>query len=49
LIPTFTASIAALFASLTERHGKTVIMASHDTKAVERFKKIYPMRDGRLV
>jgi putative ABC transport system ATP-binding protein len=44
-----TASIAALFVSLAERHGKTVIMASHDPKAVERFKKVYNMRDGRFV
>jgi putative ABC transport system ATP-binding protein len=44
-----TASIAALFASLAERHGKTVIMASHDPKAVEQFKKIYDMRDGRFI
>jgi putative ABC transport system ATP-binding protein len=44
-----TAAIAALFASLAERHGKTVIMASHDPKAVEQFKKIYNMRDGRFV
>jgi putative ABC transport system ATP-binding protein len=44
-----TEAIAALFASLSERHGKTVIMASHDPKAVERFKKIFNMRDGRFV
>jgi putative ABC transport system ATP-binding protein len=44
-----TSSVAALFASLAERHGKTVIMASHDPKAVEQFKKIYHMRDGRFV
>jgi putative ABC transport system ATP-binding protein len=44
-----TAAIAALFASLAERHGKTVIMASHDPKAVEQFKKVYQMRDGRFV
>jgi len=44
-----TVAIAALFASLAERHGKTVIMASHDPKAVEQFRKIYHMRDGRFV
>jgi putative ABC transport system ATP-binding protein len=44
-----TGAIAALFASLAERHGKTVIMASHDPKAVEQFKSIYHMRDGRFV
>ncbi|HEY3303953.1 MAG TPA: ABC transporter ATP-binding protein [Candidatus Binatia bacterium] len=44
-----TAAIAALFASLAENHGKTVIMASHDPKAVEQFKKIYNMRDGKFV
>ena len=26
-----------------------VIMASHDPKAVEKFKKIYNMRDGNFV
>ena len=41
--------ISALFLSLAERHGKTVIMASHDPKAVEQFKKVYNMRDGNLV
>jgi putative ABC transport system ATP-binding protein len=44
-----TASISALFVSLSERYGKTVIMASHDPKAVEQFKKVYHMRDGRFV
>jgi putative ABC transport system ATP-binding protein len=44
-----TAAIAALFASLAERHGKTVIMASHDPKAVEQFKQVYHMRDGIFV
>ena len=44
-----TQSIAALFLSLAENYGKTVIMASHDPKAVERFKKIYNMRDGNFV
>ena len=44
-----TKSISALFLSLAERHGKTVIMASHDPKAVEQFKKVYNMRDGNFV
>ena len=44
-----TVAVAALFASLAEEHGKTVIMASHDPKAVERFKKVYHMRDGVFV
>lgn len=44
-----TVAIAALFSSLAERHGKTVIMASHDPKAVEQFTKTYHMRDGRLI
>lgn len=44
-----TSSVAALFVSLAERYGKTVIMASHDPKAVERFKKIFHMRDGRFI
>jgi len=44
-----TTAIAALFAFLAERHGKTVIMASHDPKAVEQFKKVYHMRDGRFI
>ena len=44
-----TVTIAALFVSLAERYGKTVIMASHDPKAVEQFKKVYQMRDGKFV
>ncbi len=44
-----TTAIAALFASLAERHGKTVIMASHDPKAVEQFKSIFQMRDGKFI
>ncbi|HWP57081.1 MAG TPA: ABC transporter ATP-binding protein [Candidatus Acidoferrales bacterium] len=44
-----TAAIAALFKSLAEQHGKTVIMASHDPKAVEQFSKVYQMRDGRFL
>ena len=41
--------ISQLFLSLAEHYGKTVIMASHDPKAVEQFKKVYNMRDGRFV
>jgi len=44
-----TTAIAALFTSLAERHGKTVIMASHDPKAVEQFGKVYQMRDGKFI
>ncbi|HWP23102.1 MAG TPA: ABC transporter ATP-binding protein [Candidatus Binatia bacterium] len=44
-----TETITALFLSLAEKYGKTVIMASHDPKAVERFKKVYHMRDGNFV
>jgi putative ABC transport system ATP-binding protein len=44
-----TKTISELFLSLAERHGKTVIMASHDPKAVEQFKKVYNMRDGNFV
>jgi putative ABC transport system ATP-binding protein len=44
-----TKTISALFLSLAERYGKTVIMASHDPKAVEQFKKVYNMRDGSFV
>jgi putative ABC transport system ATP-binding protein len=44
-----TKNISALFLSLAEHYGKTVIMASHDPKAVEQFKKVYNMRDGKFV
>ena len=44
-----TQTITALFLSLAEQYGKTVIMASHDPKAVEHFKKVYNMRDGNFV
>ncbi|MGH7773770.1 MAG: ABC transporter ATP-binding protein [Candidatus Binatia bacterium] len=44
-----TGAIAALFSSLASHHGKTVIMASHDPKAVEPFTKVYQMRDGRFI
>jgi putative ABC transport system ATP-binding protein len=41
--------ITALFLSLAETYGKTVVMASHDPKAVERFNNVYHMRDGQFV
>ena len=44
-----TRTITSLFLSLAEKYGKTVIMASHDPKAVEHFKKVYNMRDGNFV
>ena len=44
-----TETITALFLSLAEKYGKTVIMASHDPKAVEHFKTVYNMRDGSFV
>ena len=44
-----TVTISQLFLSLAERYGKTVIMASHDPKAVEQLKKVYNMRDGYFV
>jgi putative ABC transport system ATP-binding protein len=44
-----TETITSLFLSLAEKYGKTVIMASHDPKAVEHFKKVYNMRDGHFV
>ena len=44
-----TKTISAVFLSLADRYGKTVIMASHDPKAVEQFKKVYNMRDGNFV
>jgi putative ABC transport system ATP-binding protein len=44
-----TKTISALFLSLADRYGNTVIMASHDPKAVEQFKKVYNMRDGNFV
>jgi putative ABC transport system ATP-binding protein len=44
-----TETITGLFLSLAEKYGKTVIMASHDPKAVEHFRKVYNMRDGNFV
>src|SRR5438876_10687657 len=44
-----TETITSLFLSLAEKYSKTVIMASHDSKAVEHFNKVYNMRDGNYV
>ncbi|HET7746372.1 MAG TPA: ABC transporter ATP-binding protein [Vicinamibacteria bacterium] len=38
--------IATLLVSLATEHGKTVIMSSHDPKAVGYFPSVHPMRDG---
>jgi putative ABC transport system ATP-binding protein len=43
------AAIAGLLKSLSTDYGKTVIMVSHDAKAVEVFPTVYGMRDGRFV
>ena len=43
------AAIANLLKSLSSDYGKTVIMVSHDAKAVEAFPTVYGMRDGRFV
>jgi putative ABC transport system ATP-binding protein len=43
------AAIASLLKSLSTDYGKTVIMVSHDAKAVEVFPIMYGMRDGRFV
>ena len=42
-------AIAGLLSSLSTEYKKTVIMVSHDPKAVELFPKVYSMRDGRFV
>ena len=41
--------IVKLLCSLTADYGKTVIMVSHDQKAVANFPSEYAMRDGRFV
>ncbi|HEY2943614.1 MAG TPA: ABC transporter ATP-binding protein [Vicinamibacteria bacterium] len=41
--------IAKLLISLASDHGKTVIMSSHDPKAVGYFTSVYSMRDGEFV
>ncbi len=38
--------LSNLLRSLATEYGKTVIVASHDPKVVERFHRIYYMRDG---
>ena len=43
------AAIANLLKSLSTEYGKTVIMVSHDAKAVEVFPAVYGMRDGRFI
>src|SRR5262245_61111169 len=42
------AAIANLLKSLSDQHGKTVIMVSHDPKTVEVFPTVHAMRDGRF-
>ena len=41
--------IAKLLVSLAADHGKTVIMSSHDPKAVGYFPAVHSMRDGTFV
>jgi putative ABC transport system ATP-binding protein len=41
--------LAELLVSLARDYGKTVIMSSHDPKAVEPFPKVLHMRDGQIV
>ncbi len=41
--------ITTLLRSLSDDYGKTVIMVSHDPKAVEAFPEVHSMRDGRFV
>jgi putative ABC transport system ATP-binding protein len=42
-------AIVSLLKSLSTEYGKTVIMVSHDAKAVEVFPIVYGMRDGCFV
>ena len=42
-------TVAELPDFLTTDYQKTVIMVSHDPKAVELFPKLYSMGDGRFV
>jgi putative ABC transport system ATP-binding protein len=44
-----TEAIARLLVSLAADHGKTVIMSSHDPKAVGCFPAVHSMRDGTFV
>jgi len=41
-------AIVNLLSSLSSEHGKTVVIASHDPKVVERFPQVYQMRDGQF-
>ena len=41
--------ITRLLRSLSQDHGKTVIMVSHDPKAVEAFSEVHSMRDGCFI
>jgi len=41
-------SITELLVSLATQYGKTVVMVSHDPKAVAHFPTSYAMRDGRF-
>jgi putative ABC transport system ATP-binding protein len=43
------AAIVDLLRSLATEYGKTVIMVSHDPKAVEHFPTVFHMRDGAFV
>jgi putative ABC transport system ATP-binding protein len=40
--------ISDLLYDLAKSRGKTVIVASHDPKVVERFPRVYHMRDGAI-
>ena len=42
-------TITKLLRGLASDYGKTVIMVSHDPKAVEHFPTVYSMRDGQFV
>jgi putative ABC transport system ATP-binding protein len=42
-------AIADLLQRLAEEQKKTVIVATHDPKIVERFAQVYRMQDGRFV
>jgi putative ABC transport system ATP-binding protein len=42
-------TISKLLVSLASDYGKTVVMVSHDPKAVANFPTVYSMRDGRFV
>ncbi|HEY3304488.1 MAG TPA: ABC transporter ATP-binding protein [Candidatus Binatia bacterium] len=40
--------VTDLLVSLAERYGKTVLMATHDSKVADKVHKVYHMEDGRL-